>query len=74
MPNRSGHDERLLGRVIGQKKIVIGEQVVSDSQMQATAVSVLGRIRSEVGKGEREEGKTDRDGTALIRFLSAATA
>jgi hypothetical protein len=52
MPNRSGHDERLPGRVIGQAKIVVGEEVVSDSQMPATAVSVLGRIRSEVGKGD----------------------
>jgi len=50
MPNGPGHDERLLGLVIGQKKIVVGEEVVSGSQMQATAVSVLGRIRSEVGK------------------------
>jgi hypothetical protein len=30
MPNRSGHDERFLGRVFGQKKIVVGEEVVSD--------------------------------------------
>ena len=50
MPNGSGHDERLPGLVIGQTKIVVGEEVVSDSQMQATAVSVLGPIRSEVGK------------------------
>jgi hypothetical protein len=28
MPNGSGHDERLLARVIGQKKIVAGEEGV----------------------------------------------
>jgi hypothetical protein len=62
MPNGSGHDERLLARVIGQKKIVAGEGVFSGNQMRAAAVSVLGRIRSEVGKKGgriRDSGSTE---------------
>ena len=72
MPNRSGDDERLLGRATGQKKIVAGREVVSGNQMRATAVSVLGRDEVGSGKGrllDRAKNEESASVRACVRQL-----